>query len=262
MTVESRPLDPDLLAILRDVGKERIRDLATQVDRTQEFSRELWELLSEQGLPTMPYVDEDAGHDGSFRAYVEGIEEVASHGACAALYSGPTVQVATAIDRFGTPEQKERWGQGLISGGLLGAWSFTVPQTGSDPQQIQTWARRDGDEWVITGSKMFTSFAPHADVALVFAKTSERRLGAFLVDTTDPGWQPGPPVKMLAFGGLGPRPGIDRRARAGERPAGRRGRRLRHHGRHRVRGEGACERDHDRHRPSRARRGRELRART
>ena len=206
MTVESRPLDPDLLDILREVGRERIRDLAAEVDRSQEFSRKLWELLCELGLPTMPFADEEAGHDGSFRAYVEGIEEVASHGACAALYSGPTVQVATAIDRFGTPEQKERWGKGLISGGLLGAWSFTEPQTGSDPQQIRTWARRDGDEWVITGSKMFTSFAPYADVALVFAKTSERRLGAFLVDTTDPGWQPGPPIKMLAFGGQGTAP--------------------------------------------------------
>lgn len=208
MTVESRPLDPDLLRILRDVGRERIRDLAAQVDRTQEFSRELWELLCELGLPTMPFPDEESGHDGSFRAFVEGIEEVATHGACAALYSGPTVQVATAIDRFGTPEQKERWGAGLISGGLLGAWSFTEPQTGSDPKQIQTKAVRTDDGWHITGSKMFTSFAPYADVALVFARTSDAptRLGAFLVDTTDPGWQPGPPIKMMAFGGQGTAP--------------------------------------------------------
>lgn len=206
MSIPSTHLDPEILSALRDAGYARIRELAARVDRTQEFSRELWDLLCELGLPTMPFPDPDAGHEGSFLAYVEAIEEVASHGAVAALYSGPTVQVASAIRNFGTASQYERWGAGLVSGGLLGAWSFTEPQTGSDPQQILTRAVRDGSGWHLTGTKMFTSFAPHADVALVYAKTSERRLGAFLVDTTDPGWEPGPPIKMLAFGGQGTAP--------------------------------------------------------
>lgn len=203
--VVSQQLDADILAALRAAGP-RIRQLAERVDRDQEFSPELWRLLCELGLPTMPFSDPSAGHEGSFRAYVEAIEEVASHGACAALYSGPTVQVASAIQAFGTDEQKQRWGEGLVSGGMLGAWSFTEPQTGSDPRQIATRAVRDGDDWVITGSKMFTSFAPHADVALLFAKTGEREMGAFLIDTTDPGWQPHAPIKMMAFGGQGTAP--------------------------------------------------------
>lgn len=203
--VASQPLDPDVLAALREAGP-RIREHAEHVDRDQEFSHELWNLLCELGLPTMPFSDAEAEHEGSFRAYVEAIEEVASHGACAALYSGPTVQVASAIQAFGTDEQKQRWGAGLISGGMLGAWSFTEPQTGSDPRQITTRAIRDGDDWVITGSKMFTSFAPYADVALLFAKTGEQDMGAFLIDTTDPGWQAHEPIKMLAFGGQGTAP--------------------------------------------------------
>lgn len=205
MSTESTHLDEDIRAALRGAG-ERVRDLAAGVDRTQEFSRELWDLLCELGLPTMPFADPDSGHDGSFLAYVEAIEEVATHGAVAALYSGPTVQVASAIRAFGTPEQIARWGDGLVSGGLLGAWSFTEPQTGSDPRQILTKAVREGDDWVITGSKMFTSFAPYADVALLFARTGERTMGAFLIDTTDPGWQPHEPIKMLAFGGQGTAP--------------------------------------------------------
>lgn len=206
MSIPSTHLDPDILTALREAGHSRIRDLVADVDRDQVFSRELWELLCELGLPTMPFPDPEAGHEGSFLAYVEAIEEVATHGAVAALYSGPTVQVASAIRNFGTPAQQERWGQGLISGGMLGAWSFTEPQTGSDPQQIRTRAVRDGSGWHITGAKMFTSFAPHADVALVYAKTTDRRLGAFLVDTSDSGWDPGPPIKMLAFGGQGTAP--------------------------------------------------------
>lgn len=199
MAIVSQPLDKDVLDLLRRVGHERIRDLSARVDRTQEFSRELWDLLCDVGLPALPFAE-------SYLAYVQGVEEVASHGAVAALYSGPTVQVATAIDRFGTEEQKARWGKGLISGGMLGAWSFTEPHTGSDPRQITTRATREGDGWVIRGTKMFTSFAAHADVALVFARTSETRLGAFLVDTSLPGWRPDAPIKMMAFGGQGTAP--------------------------------------------------------
>lgn len=202
----SAPLDPDLLSALRRVGKEQIRDLATQVDRTQEFSRPLWELLCHVGMPALAFPESAGGIGGSFRAFVEGIQEVATHGAVAALYPGPTVQVASAVTNFGTAEQRERWGKGLIAGGLLGAWSFTEPHTGSDPRQITTRAVRDGGGWHLTGQKMFTSFAPYADVALVFARTSDDALSAFLVDTSDPGWQPGQPIKMLSFGGQGTAP--------------------------------------------------------
>lgn len=205
MSPASAPLDPEVVRLLNDVGHSRIRELSAQVDRTQEFSRELWELVCDIGLPSLPF-PEAAGGGGSFRAYVDGIEEVASHGAVAALYSGPTVQVASAVARFGTSGQQDRWGKGLIGGGLLGAWSFTEPQTGSDPRQIRTRATRTGDGWLIQGSKMFTSFAAYADVALVFARTHEDRLGAFLVDTRLEGWQPGPPIKMMAFGGQGTAP--------------------------------------------------------
>lgn len=202
----SAPLDKDILEAMRVIGREHIRDLSATVDRNQEFSRELWDRLCDLGLPSLAFSEEAGGVGGSFRAFVEGIEEVASHGAVAALYSGPTVQVASAIHNFGTPEQIERWGKGLVGEGMLGAWSFTEPHTGSDPRQITTKASPDGDGWHLRGTKMFTSFAAYADVALVFAKTSEDRLSAFLVDTSDPGWRPDPPIKMMAFGGQGTAP--------------------------------------------------------
>ncbi|GAA5050807.1 acyl-CoA dehydrogenase [Thermocatellispora tengchongensis] len=176
------------------------------MDRTQEFSPELWSLLCELGVPSLAFSEEDGGIGGSYLTYVTGVEEVAVAGAVAALYPGPTVQVAGAISRFGTEEQKKQWGRDLVAGRAMGAWSFTEPQTGSDPRQITTTAVRDGSGWVLNGAKMFTSFAAYADVALVFARTTPDRLGAFLVPTSEPGWQPGAPIKMLAFGGQGTAP--------------------------------------------------------
>src|ERR1700728_4330947 len=114
MSPASAPLDQEVMHLLAEVGRKRIRDLSAQVDRTQEFSHELWDLICEIGLPSLPF-PEVAGGGGSFRAYVDGIEEVASHGAVAALYSGPTVQVASAIARFGTDGQLDQWGRGLMS---------------------------------------------------------------------------------------------------------------------------------------------------
>lgn len=196
----------EVVELLGRAGRERIGALAAGVDRDQEFSAELWTLLCELGVPSLAFSAEQGGLGGSYELYVAAIEEVAVHGAVAALYPGPTVQVASAIMAFGTAEQKAGWGARLVHGGAMGAWSFTEPQTGSDPKQITTRAVRDGAGWVLDGAKMFTSFAAHADVALVYAKTSDERLGAFLVDTSDPGWQPGQPIKMLAFGGQGTAP--------------------------------------------------------
>lgn len=196
----------EMVDLLRRVGVERIEALAARVDRSQEFSPELWTLLADLGVPGLAFSAEEGGFGGSYLVYVTGMEEIARAGACAALYAGPTVQVAMAIARNGTPDQWRTWGQELVSGRALGAWAFTEPGTGSDPRQIRTRARRDGGDWVLDGGKMFISFADVADVALVFAKTDEDRLSAFLVDTDRPGWQPRTPIRMMSFGGMGTAP--------------------------------------------------------
>lgn len=196
----------DVVALLRRVGTDKIEALAERVDRSQEFSPELWSVLAGLGVPGLAFGEEQGGFGGSYLTYVTGMEEIARAGACAALYAGPTVQVAMAIARYGSGQQWQEWGRGLVEGRALGAWAFTEPGTGSDPRQIRTTATRDGDGWRLDGGKMFISFADAADVALVFAKTGEDRLSAFAVDTESDGWQPGAPIKMMAFGGMGTAP--------------------------------------------------------
>ena len=120
-------------------------------------------------------------------------------------YHAPAVLVATALAEFGTPAMLGLV-PGIIGGTTKACWAFTEPQTGSDPKQMTTRAERDGNEWVLHGEKTFITLAPLADHALVFVKTPDDRLSAVLVDTHQPGWQPGPPFEFLAFGGAATSP--------------------------------------------------------
>jgi alkylation response protein AidB-like acyl-CoA dehydrogenase len=99
------------------------------------------------------------------------------------------------IARFGTDEQKRVWLPRLASGEALGCYALTEPGSGSDPASLVTRARRDGDEWVVDGSKIFITLGSWAGVALVFARTGEggaRGITCFLVPTDAAGFSARP----------------------------------------------------------------------
>jgi alkylation response protein AidB-like acyl-CoA dehydrogenase len=175
-------LEPELEQLRRALAaqaKTSLRPLARNIDRSQQFSEELWQQVVGLGLTRLPFAESYGGDGGSVRAYAVATAEIASHCAVAALYPGTTVQVAMA---------------------------FTEPATGSDPRQITTRAVPDGDQWILSGTKQFISYAGQADIALVFARTSPTSLGAFLVDTSLPGWSVGEPSEVLSLGGTEARP--------------------------------------------------------
>jgi alkylation response protein AidB-like acyl-CoA dehydrogenase len=202
-------LEPELeefRAAVAAAAAKTVAPLAGAVDREQRFSPELWGAVRDLGLTRLPFAEEHGGDGGTVRAYAVATREVARYSAVGALYPGTTFQVAMTLLRHGTASQIEQVVPRLVSGELIAAWAFTEPATGSDPRQITTLARRDGDDWVLTGSKQFISFSGQADVALVFARTSDERLGAFLVDTSLPGWVTGLPSEVLSMGGTEARP--------------------------------------------------------
>lgn len=92
-----------------------------------------------------------------------------------------------AIWRWGSEEQKQEWLPRMATGDVIGCFGLTEPDVGSDPSSLTTYARRDGDDWVITGRKMWISNAPFADVAVVWAATDEGIRG-FIVPTGSPGF--------------------------------------------------------------------------
>ena len=104
----------------------------------------------------------------------------------------------TAISRHGSEEQKERWLPGMAAGDLIGSFGLTEPTAGSDPAAMTTFARRDGDDWVINGAKRWIGLASIADVTVVWAQT-ETGIRGFLVPTDSPGFTATPITRKLSM---------------------------------------------------------------
>lgn len=104
----------------------------------------------------------------------------------------------TAIHRFGSEDQKQRWLPGMARGELIGCFGLTEPSAGSDPAHLQTVATRSGDEWVLNGSKRWIGLASIADVAVIWAKTDEGIRG-FLVPTSVSGFAATPIAPKLSM---------------------------------------------------------------
>lgn len=201
-------LDADLQELARSIHGQAWRSLAAraaELDRTQRFDRDVWTAVGELGLVPLSFDEADGGAGGSALALVVALEHVAYACATAALYPGTTIQVIRALLDHAAPTLRQRWVARLMAGEALAAWAFTEPQTGSDPKQLRTRARRDADGWILDGEKAFISYAAVADVALVFAVT-DRGVGAFLAETDQPGWSPGEPIEVLAYGAAEARP--------------------------------------------------------
>jgi alkylation response protein AidB-like acyl-CoA dehydrogenase len=196
-------LEQELQELARSVRSQAWRRLAPradEMDRTGRFSPEVWGELRELGIVGLSFAEDEGGQGGSVLALVVALEQIAYASAVAAMYPGTTIQVARALLDHGDAAAVERWLPGLLAGDTVASWAFTEPGTGSDPKQLRTRARPDGDGWALDGEKAFISYAAVARLALVFAVTTEGAVGAFLVRTDQPGWRVGRPVEVLAYG--------------------------------------------------------------
>lgn len=140
---------------------------------------------------------EEGGQGGDYWAQVVFLEELGRVSQAIAMALSVQTDMATPpILEFGTPEQKQQWLRPALRGELIGAIGITEPDTGSDVASIRTRAIRDGDEWVLSGSKMFITNGTRADFVTMVVRTSPPREGAhwsgismFIVDTSLPGFE-------------------------------------------------------------------------
>ena len=202
-------LDAELTEFARAIHRRAWRTLApraAELDRAPRFDPQVWATVRELGLVPLSFAEEDGGAGGSALALAVALEHVAYACAAAALYPGTTIQVIRALRDHAPPSLRQRWVARLMAGDALACWAFTEPQTGSDPRQLRTKARRADRGWILDGEKAFISYAGVAEVALVFAVTDDGSVGAFLAETGQPGWSPGEPIDVLAYGAAEARP--------------------------------------------------------
>jgi butyryl-CoA dehydrogenase len=176
----------------RELAEREIKPRAQEIDETREFPVENVRRLGENGFMGM-CVDPDYGGAGlDFLSYILALEEVCA--ACAATGVIMSVQnslVCGPIDRYGTAEQKRRYLSDLATGKKIGAYCLTEPQAGSDAANQRTAAIKDGEHYVLNGTKMFVTNGGAADVLVVYTRTDpqakSRGITAFLVETSTPG---------------------------------------------------------------------------
>ncbi|MGH7256623.1 MAG: acyl-CoA dehydrogenase family protein [Nitrospirales bacterium] len=177
----------------RFVDRE-LRPIAQQIDKTQEVPRWLIHKAGEIGLLGVPFPDTYGGSGLGETGYCLVLEEVGRVCASTGVTIGAHVGLAGfAILLGGTEEQKRRHLPKLISGEWLGAYALTEPGAGSDAANIQMEATRDGNDFVLNGTKLWISNGDIADLLIVFAVTDPARrarggITAFLVERTSPGF--------------------------------------------------------------------------
>src|SRR5215216_7299039 len=175
---------------IRQIVAERVEPRAAEIDATAEYPWDLRRLFAEQDLLGLPFESEHGGTGTGTLMLNMAIEEVAKACASTALILMVQELGTLPIRLFGSDELKQRILPRCASGEWSPAFALSEPEAGSDPSGMLTSARRDGDEWVINGTKNWISNLGVADFYVVFAVTSRetRRLSAFVVEADRPGF--------------------------------------------------------------------------
>ena len=192
----------DLIELTRAMVDKELRPLVDEAERAHAFHREAFTVLGRAGLLSLPYPEEYGGGGQPYEVYLQVLEEIAA--AWAAVGVGTSVHALSCFGLFhaGTQEQKERWLPDMLGGELLGAYCLSEAHAGSDPAAMRTRAVRDGDEYVITGAKAWTTHGGVADFYKVMARTSDdggRGISCFLVPAGAPGLSADPPEDKMGL---------------------------------------------------------------
>ena len=192
----------DLIELVREIASEQLAPRASQAEADAEFPRDVFHLLGKTGLMSLPFPEEDGGGGQPYEAYLQVLEEIATAWMSVAVDVSVHTLSSSALARFGTDAQRARWLPGMLGGDQLGAYALSEPQAGSDVSAITTKAARDGDDYVINGTKAWISHGPHADFLLLFARTSadpKTGLSAFHVAAGTAGLSYGAPEKKMGM---------------------------------------------------------------
>ena len=189
---------------VRAFCEAEIRPHVMEWDESQTFPDQVFRKLGEMGVLGAVFPEELGGSDYSYVDYSLVIEELARVDPSVALCAAAHVSLCTNhIYLAGSDEQKQRYIPKLASGEWIGSWALTEPESGSDAGGTHTRAVRDGDSWVINGSKTFTTNGQVADLCVVMAVTdraaSSHGISAFLVEKGIPGFRPGKKENKLGM---------------------------------------------------------------
>jgi alkylation response protein AidB-like acyl-CoA dehydrogenase len=189
-----------------DFGRRALNDDLARRDKESAFSRELWNRCAEFGIQGLPFPVEYGGGGLDVLSTVLAMESLGYVCRDSGLIFGINAQmwsVQMPIFKYGSDDQRRRYLDPLCRGAMIGAHGMSEPDSGSDAFALRTVAQRQGDHYVLNGTKTFVSNAAVADVFLVFASIdlSKGVLGitGFLVDRSSPGFTVGKPIEKMGL---------------------------------------------------------------
>ena len=189
---------------VRDFVHREVLPHRMQWDESQEFPREIFRAMGELGLMGMLVPTEYGGAGLSYYEYKMAIEEVAKVCGSVGLSMAAHNSLCTGhILQFGNEAQKQRWLPKLASGEWIGAWGLTEANTGSDAMRMRCVAERDGEDWILNGTKNWITHGISGEVAVVLARTGElldsHGITAFVVERGTPGFSGGKKENKLGM---------------------------------------------------------------
>lgn len=199
--------DVDMLRdSVRRFSQSKIAPRADEIDRKNEFPRDLWPKLGELGLLGITVEEKWGGTGLGYLEHCVAMEEISrASGSVGLSYGAHSNLCVNQIRRNGTPDQKKRYLPKLMSGAQVGALAMSEPGSGSDVVSMRTRADKKGNKYILNGSKMWITNGPLADTIVVYAKTDAtagaRGITAFLVEKKFKGFSTAQKLDKLGMRG-------------------------------------------------------------
>ncbi len=192
--------------MVRDFARKEIAPIAIEIDENERFPHETFKKMAELNLLGLPFDEKYGGAGFDLISYTITLEELARVCASTALsYSAHVSLAASPIDMFGNEAQKQKYLVPLAKGEKIGSFGLSEPQAGSDAGAIQTTARKEGDYYILNGSKMWITNAEVADIFVVAAVTDKEKgrkgISNFIVERGFPGFEIGKKEKKCGMRG-------------------------------------------------------------
>ncbi|HIR15003.1 acyl-CoA dehydrogenase [Massilicoli timonensis] len=192
--------------LFSEFAEKEVKPLAAEIDEQERFPRENVEKMAACKMLGIPYSREYGGAGADYLSYILAVEELSKKCATTGVVLSAHTSLGTwPIAQFGTEAQKQKYLPDLCTGKKLAAFGLTEPNAGTDAAGQQTTAVKDGDDYILNGTKIFITNAGEADVYIIFAMTDKsqgtRGISAFIVEKGMPGFTVGQHEKKLGIRG-------------------------------------------------------------
>ncbi|MFG2134810.1 acyl-CoA dehydrogenase family protein [Streptomyces sp. NPDC048751] len=191
----------DLIALTRELAEKELGKRVEEHEADETYPEDLFALLGRAGLLGLPYPEEHGGGGQPYEVYLQVLEELASQWAAVAVATSVHTLACHPLHAFGTPAQRERWLPRMLAGELLGGYSLSEPQAGSDAAALTCKAERVEDGYRVTGTKAWITHGGKADFYALFARTApgSRGISCFLAPGATEGLSFGRPERKMGL---------------------------------------------------------------